>query len=339
MKQILFVYSLLFLIACSTDPSDKLLPVPYSVNPETPNQKLLDSLALRDISELQSELKTLDNTFENQFYTLNKKPFTGWVKEDLSASQGVIRYLQIDSGWVNWQVGYFINGQLECDFHQINGKKHGNQRRWAKNGTPYTNNNLMHGIQDGEQRRWYPNGQLEWFAKYNQGELLEQVYYSTKGKIQSFDGDFEIPYLNSNNFDNIKPIYSQGWGNVYRYFIYFFDSTSVKRPLDTRGSSICHFKQQFAEKIELEMIQCNAGVSSVSINFPPMSIPHAKKIVRGFFQNETAEMVEMRNAAVPYLWSSDTLYYTEEGIPAAPGCDFHFEPSDSNMLIKFYCTD
>ena len=340
MKAFVIGFCMAVLIGCHPAPTHQLLPVPYSENPETPAQALLDSLSTLTIQVLDTTWIQLENQTEKiRWYTYHDVPFSGWVKEDFSTSHGRIRYYQIDSGMVNWQVGYFTNGHLDCDFHQLNGENHGSQRMWSKDGTPYISTYAQHGKQHGKQRRWYPNGQLEWLAVYEQGELVEEVYYSEAGKIQRFQGDFEVPYLDSSNFDQIKPIYSQGWGNVYRYFIYYFDSTAVKEPLDHRGGNYCHFKQQFAQKIELEMKQCNAGESAVIITLPKMSVSHAKKIVRGFFQNETAEMVNMRNAAVPFLWSNDTLHYSEEGISGAAGCDFHFESTDTNMVIRFYCTD
>lgn len=172
---------LLSLSACAQKPAIDL-PVRYTVDPETPRQSLLDSLVTHRLSDFEERMVTVAPHVKNRFYLLDGKPFSGWSFQELEDYQQ-IRYYKIDSGFVSWQIGFFENGQVNCDFHSKRGLNHGNQRMWSEDGTPYINTNSINGESHGYQRRWYPNGQLEWEAQYENGKLIWEKNYDGSGSL------------------------------------------------------------------------------------------------------------------------------------------------------------
>lgn len=134
----LYLFSLLILIGCTnTKPSYKdTLTVPYGLNPETPPKTQLEAIATVEIEQLESSLEAVDSTRQDHFYQVHGLPFSGWAKQDFLEGHQRTRHYKIEQGWVNWQIGYFDNGLPDCDFHALNGKDHGNQRMWARDGTP-----------------------------------------------------------------------------------------------------------------------------------------------------------------------------------------------------------
>lgn len=336
MKYVLFLMLLNGLTSCGFNPETHevqrvLLEVPYSQHPETPSQLLLDSLALVPMDSLAKKEVVIVQDCKQVFYTLNNKAYTGWAKEDFLSSHNRIRYYQIDSGLVNWQIGYFDNGQLDCDFHALNGFNHGSQRMWFRDGTPYINHNATIGKKHGLQQRWHPNGQLDWQAEYVNDSLIYEVKYSPEGKIKHFDGSFILPLPNDEQYQDIKLLIPKWDGFMGAYLGYYFEITGDKQLLRTRGNRTCHYIIEFANKITYETKTCNAGSGYSITTLPKVSNTFAKRllyaIVKPWDENDT------------FRWSADTLLYTEDGIPGSAGCNVDIEQTDSISIIKMFCTD
>jgi hypothetical protein len=180
--QITFFFLLsLAMASCQNPPTD--LEVPYGENPEIPAQATLETLATLDFKELEDEPVEINAERKQHFYRLKGEPYTGWAKHDLLAENQRMRYIKIDSGYVVWQIGYFDNGNPDCDFHALNGLNHGSQRMWKRDGQPYIDTYSLNDVPSGTQRRWHPNGQLEWKAVYENGVNIEEVFYSPEGEV------------------------------------------------------------------------------------------------------------------------------------------------------------
>lgn len=331
MKYFLFI-SILGSICCHSKlASEKLLKVPYGRDPETPKQSLLDSLAILRMDSLEIiEVEVLPDR-KQHFYQFHQKPFSGWVKEDFKETHQRIRYYQIDSGFVNWQIGYFDNGQLDCDFHSLKGLNHGNQRMWSRDGTPYINTNSIMDKKHGIQKRWHPNGELNWLAEYDSGKLVYEISYTPKGKIKKFDGDFTLPIPDETQYEKIKSLSAKWQGPFGAYLDYFFETDGDKKPLKTEGEHACHYEVSFAEKLKINIDQCRSISNTSIMTLPRITDSEAKKllytIVRPWDESDT------------YRWSKDTLYFTEDGIPESAGCNVEIEHTSSTTIIKLFCTE
>jgi hypothetical protein len=310
----------------------KLLAVPYGQDPETPSQTMLDSIATMVKDSLKVQMVEIAPDRTQHFYTYHEVPFSGWVKEVFLDSNHRTRYYQIDSGFVNWQIGYFDNGILDCDFHALNGFNHGNQRMWSRDGRPYINTYSIQDQKHGLQQRWHSNGALDWKAIYDHGALIYGVNYNPEGKIYHFAGDFDLPIPDEQEYEEMKLLYSEWNGPWGAYLDYFFKSSSEKNALRIEGGDhICHYKIVFADKITYESNTCSAGSGYGILTLPKTSDASIRKILyailRPWDENDT------------YQWSPDTMYYTDEGIPESAGCNVVIEQEESSTIVKLYCSD
>jgi len=336
MKYLFFFILLNGLASCNFNPETnevgpELLKVPYDHNPETPSQLVLDSLAVLPMDSLVKKDVEITQDRKQVFYTLNDRAYTGWATENLLSSHNRIRYYQIDSGFVNWQIGYFDNGQLDCDFHALDGFNHGSQRMWSRDGTPYVNLNSIMDKKHGLQQRWHPNGQLDWQAEYVNDSLLYEVKYTPEGKIKSFDGSFTLPIPDDKVYEEIKQLLPEWNSSLGAYLSYYYEVSGDKNQLRTRGTRICHYTIEFAKKITYEANTCRASSNVMKLSMPKTSNAFIKKllysVVRPWDDND------------PFKWSSDTLFFTENGIPNTAGCNIEIEHTDSLSIVKMYCTD
>lgn len=336
MKYLYFIIILSGILSCRPNPdahlvSSTLLTVPYGQNPTTPSQHLLDSIAVLPIDSLVKIEVDIAPDRKQFFFTRHDKVYTGWAREDFQSSHNRIRYYQIDSGFVNWQIGYFDIGQLECDFHALHGFNHGSQRMWSRDGMPYIALFSTMGKKHGLQQRWHPNGILAWEADFDTNSLIYEVYYSPEGKIRRFDGAFSLPIPNNEAYEEMKLLLPESSGFLEAYLHYYFESTGEKQPLRTRGENICHYSITFAESIKYESKSCNAGSGYSIVSLPKVSNVFSKRLLHA--------TMKPYNDDDPFRWSVDTLFYTEDGIPGSAGCNIVIEQSDSLTTIGIYCTD
>lgn len=154
--------------------------VPYNKNPNTPTQQQLD--AVNPISiELLNITYIKENAINPKIYTLDSLPFSGWTIQIFHDSDHKFRYVLLQSGLPEWQIGFYDNGDLDHDFHMKNGQNKGSQRMWRKNGIRYIDTYFKEGgIQHGEQFRWDNNDNLIWEAIYNNGILISESHYDRK---------------------------------------------------------------------------------------------------------------------------------------------------------------
>ena len=327
------VYSLSFLllISCIEFTPQPSIQVPYGVDPETPSQKLLDSLAQLKMDALSNEMIDMAPGVQQRFYRLDGKPFTGWAQQNFKDSHNRTRYFKVDSGWVCWQIGYFDNGQPDCDFHALNGKNHGNQRMWTYNGTPYINTNSLNGKNHGIQRRWHSNGNLEWYAEYDHGQAIFEVFYNKQGKIARFSGEFEWPVPDENEFLSLKRVEQSSNGVIDAYLSHYFVPTSDKIPVKINGQDTCHYNQTYAENIHLKIDHCRSIANSVFLELPSIPVSNTKELMYILFKHG--------NEDDSFSWTSDTLHFTEDGLVNSMGCEFHFEKADSKTTVEIICTE
>ncbi|TNE53207.1 MAG: hypothetical protein EP338_11770 [Bacteroidetes bacterium] len=192
-KRILFLgsASLVFLSACAQHLPQE---VPYQRDPEVPSLDLLQKEVKQDLSALRSKLVVDDKGMGEYIYSLNGKVYNGWVVQVLPENEHKYRFMHLDSGWVDWQIGYYASGTLDFDFHQKDGFSLGSERMWYQDGKPYVDN-FYGGLhqKEGLQSRWYASGQLAYQALYKDQKTVYEVSFDEQGKITERRG--ELPEL------------------------------------------------------------------------------------------------------------------------------------------------
>jgi len=149
--------------------------VPRHRDPEVPSKSSLDALKPLSIDEVEVELIYNEDREGLRFYHLNGKAFSGWLFQELDDELHKYRYLLIEDGNVTWQIGFWDNGNLDCDFHMLKDKGWGSHRMWKRDGSPYINDYYSEpGLRDGIQRRWNGNGDLVYIAEYEDGKLVSE---------------------------------------------------------------------------------------------------------------------------------------------------------------------
>jgi antitoxin component YwqK of YwqJK toxin-antitoxin module len=85
--------------------------------------------------------------------------------------------------------GSWPNGQICFEVPYVNGKKHGVEKWFRKDGTPEIELSFKDGLKHGEAKTWHPNGVLENFVMFSNGKKIgldikydENGYCTTKIK-------------------------------------------------------------------------------------------------------------------------------------------------------------
>ena len=79
--------------------------------------------------------------------------------------------------WCNLEKGNGVlktvhsNGQLESECTYLNGERHGNERRWSKEGSLFSDSAYKLGKLHGPSQSYYPSGKLQEAETYRNGQL------------------------------------------------------------------------------------------------------------------------------------------------------------------------
>jgi antitoxin component YwqK of YwqJK toxin-antitoxin module len=138
-----------------------------------------------DTSMIPKDTIVMNNknlTLENGIYLLNKKVFSGFLKEMYHEKQvqSIGSYLNGKQegttstfypngkpkdirSYKNGQafgkhIGFWANGHQKFDFMYINDKREGEQKQWYESGTPYSFLNFKNDREEGMQKAWRENG-------------------------------------------------------------------------------------------------------------------------------------------------------------------------------------
>ena len=122
-----FILVVLFL-ACQKPESPSSFEVPRENNPKTPKQDRLEPWVKVNFQELAENLDTLDSGKVVRVYSRDGNLFSGWAKQIFEVNEHRFRCMYFQEGLVEWQIGYFDNGDLDHDFHMKDGNNFGSQR-------------------------------------------------------------------------------------------------------------------------------------------------------------------------------------------------------------------
>lgn len=115
-------------------------------------------------------------------YYLNNQLYTGCAKADHPENEQYFIY-QIKNGKCMHKIGYYYNGQLGQEFFfDETGMAHGKHVMYYPDGSPYIEENYLHGQNHGTLKRWHNNGQLARDAYYNYGMKITEKFFNEEGK-------------------------------------------------------------------------------------------------------------------------------------------------------------
>ncbi len=185
-KIIAIFSSLIILISCFGQPTySQNLQDPY--DPATPSKDILDNLCEVKAVGLKKVHKT--HVDEEDQYYLNDKRFTGWACDTDETNNHKFRYTKYISGSLKRQIGYYVGGQLDHDFHIQDGKSMGKERMWMDDGHLYIDHSYSSpGVMHGLQRRWHQNHVLARKAFFDNGKLIYEELFDQDGNSISLKG-------------------------------------------------------------------------------------------------------------------------------------------------------
>ena len=99
------------------------------------------------------------------------RPYTGWTRHILIDNAHRWRFQRFDRGWLVEQVSYYENGTADHHFHtDTTGRNVGSQRMWFDDGHPYLDQfHDAEGRLHGQQLRWNARDNLDWNTRFVHG--------------------------------------------------------------------------------------------------------------------------------------------------------------------------
>lgn len=117
------------------------------------------------------------------------------------------------------------------------------------------------------------------------------------------------------------------YNTLYIYLINYYDSIGPKKTEKQEGGDPVIFRQSFNYGIEYYVNASHVGYHQEEITFPLVKASELKKLFSILYVSD-------------YLkWSSDSLWYTEDGLPENAGCSFVYKTENKQLKVEIFCSD
>jgi antitoxin component YwqK of YwqJK toxin-antitoxin module len=173
----------LFVVLVSIISCKEKDPASFSLHIDTsmiPKDTIVMKLNVGEVQNL-ADVSNPNLKLDNGIYFLNKKAFSGYLKEVFNHQiMSIGSYLNGKQegttstfypngklkdirSYKNGQafgkhIGFWANGHQKFDFMYINDKREGEQKQWYESGTPYSFLSFKNDREEGMQKAWRENG-------------------------------------------------------------------------------------------------------------------------------------------------------------------------------------
>jgi antitoxin component YwqK of YwqJK toxin-antitoxin module len=197
------IFALIFLANCQNHKEKEQKSFPFLVD---------TTMIPKDTIVVKSNVSISNLKLDNGIYYLNKKAYSGYIKEVFNQQiMSIGSYLNgkqegetktffpngklkdsrsyKDNKAYGRHYGYWANGHQKFDFIYVNEKREGLQKQWYESGKPYAFLTFKNDREDGMQKAWRENGKpyINYEAKdgFRYGLQKSALCYSLRnGKIQ-----------------------------------------------------------------------------------------------------------------------------------------------------------